>query len=94
MTPPVWPLYRNRRVQCGIEMASYLTELPAKEVLRKKLRAVADLLRGRFGLRDAELSRLTDNASPAKTEYSTHNNPPRNRVPVTIARESGRPEGA
>jgi hypothetical protein len=29
----------------GIRVASYLTELPPKEVLRKKLKAVADLAR-------------------------------------------------
>jgi predicted nuclease of restriction endonuclease-like (RecB) superfamily len=32
----------------GIRVASYLTELPPKEVLRKKLKAVADAARGRL----------------------------------------------
>jgi predicted nuclease of restriction endonuclease-like (RecB) superfamily len=32
----------------GIRVASYLTELPPKDVLRKKLKAVADLARGRL----------------------------------------------
>src|SRR5947209_16307157 len=32
----------------GIRVASYLTELPPKDVLRKKLRAVAGLARGRL----------------------------------------------
>jgi hypothetical protein len=31
----------------GIRVASYLTELPPKEVLQKKFKAVADVARGR-----------------------------------------------
>jgi predicted nuclease of restriction endonuclease-like (RecB) superfamily len=38
----------------GIRVASYLTELPPKELLRKKLKAVADVARGRVAVLEAE----------------------------------------